>query len=148
VLTCENGGKAFIASTRRLALLARQGEAQSRHGRSTTQGGRRRAAAVRQWRKAIPPSGRWRSAAWPGRGATDVTYRSGWERRTDRWTRAGLGVRVRPVRRHDDAAGREQRGDVVRADALPVFQFSIALFDRRLLKISKQKWTKGSIAKL
>jgi hypothetical protein len=52
------------------------------------------------------------------------------------------------VRRHADAAGREQRGDVMRAGALPVFQFSTALFDRRLLKILKQKWTNGSIAKL
>jgi hypothetical protein len=66
----------------------------------------------------------------------------------DHWTRVGLGVRVRPVRRHADAAGREQRSDIARTSALPVFQFSIALFDRRLLKISKQKWTKGSIAKL
>jgi hypothetical protein len=31
---------------------------------------------------------------------------------------------------------------------LPALQFSIALFDHLLLKISKQKWSKRSIAKL
>jgi hypothetical protein len=50
--------------------------------------------------------------------------------------------------RHADAAGRGHTRDVVRAGALPVLQISIALFDHLLLKISKQKWTKRSIAKL
>jgi hypothetical protein len=40
-----------------------------------------------------------------------------------------------------DAAGRGLTRDVVRAGALPVLHFSIALFDHLLLKILQQKWT-------
>jgi hypothetical protein len=72
----------------------------------------------------------------------------------------GLGRGARPNRRrpdsafvygalrHADAARRGHTRDVVRTGALPVLQISIALFDHILLKISKQKWTKRSIAKL
>jgi hypothetical protein len=44
--------------------------------------------------------------AWLGRGPADVTHRSYGAQRTDHWTRAGLGVRARPVRLHADATGR------------------------------------------
>jgi hypothetical protein len=85
---------------------------------------------------------------WLGQGPTDIAHRDQGARRTDRWARAGLGVRVRLVLWHANAAGREQHGDVVRAGALPIFEFGIALFDCRLLKILQQKWTKWIIGKL
>jgi hypothetical protein len=49
------------------------------------------------------------------------------------------------------ACRRGRRGltrDVFRGDILPVLQFSLALFDRLLLKIFQHKWTKRSTAKL
>jgi hypothetical protein len=49
------------------------------------------------------------------------------------------------------ACRRGRRGltrDVVREDVLPVLKFSLALFDRLLLKIFEHKWTKRSTTKL
>jgi hypothetical protein len=78
-----------------------------RHGRSTAEGG----GDVRR------PSGQWRrlgGAAWPAR--THHVARPSTHKRHAQGPRsaahrplgsAGLGVCVRPVRRHGDAAGRE-----------------------------------------
>jgi hypothetical protein len=72
----------------------------------------------------------------------------------------GLGRGVRPNGRRPAstfvygglaACRRGRRGltrDVVRADVLPVLHFSLALFDRLLLKIFQHKWTKRSTTKL
>jgi hypothetical protein len=49
------------------------------------------------------------------------------------------------------ACRRGRRGltrDVVLADILSVLHFSLAMFDRLLLKIFQHRWTKQSIAKL
>jgi hypothetical protein len=66
----------------------------------------------------------------------------------------GLGRGVRPKGRRPASAfvygglaacRRGRRGltrDVMRAGALPVLHFSLALFDRLLLKILQQKWTR------
>jgi hypothetical protein len=121
---------------------------------------RRRAVQGAAWAWATTCSGRpanggaWAArrgqrtrTTWLGQGPTDITHRDQGARRTDRWARAGPGVRVRPVRRRANATGREQRGNVVHAGALPVFQFNIALFDCRLLKILQQTWTKWIIGK-
>jgi hypothetical protein len=109
------------------------------HGRSTARCERRRATAVGQWRRAG-------GAAWPARkhhvaqlGTHKVAHRSRWERRPDHWTRAGLSVCVRSVRRHADAAGRAQHGDVVRAGALALAQCKVALFGLTFLEFLLQK---------
>jgi hypothetical protein len=68
--------------------------------------------------------------------------------RTDHWTRAGFGARVRPVRRHADTAGRKQRDDVVRAGRSGFKTIDVALFDYPFLTIFELKCYKQCIPKL
>jgi hypothetical protein len=85
------------------------------HGRSTAERGgdvQQPSANGGAW---AARSGQRARTTWLGQGPTDVTHRDQGARRTDRYVRAGLVVHVRPVRRHADAAGREQRGNVARA---------------------------------
>jgi hypothetical protein len=92
------------------------------------------------------------------RGVAGVQAARGTVRGTHMHRIQGLGRGARPNGRRPASAfmygsmptwpGVGHTRDVVRGGALPVLQFSIALFDHRLLKISKQNWTKRSIAKL
>jgi hypothetical protein len=86
-----------------------------RHGWSTAERGgdvRRPSANGGAW---AARRGQCTRTTWLGQGPTDVMHRDQGARRTDRWAWAGLGVRVRPVRWHADAAGLEQRSNVARA---------------------------------
>jgi hypothetical protein len=89
-----------------------------RHGRSTVEGGGRRAASVHQWRKAVPavrPMGE-RRVSWPG--TTDIMDKHQGARRTVHWVRASLSVRVRCGMAADRPAVR----DVARARGPDTFQ--------------------------
>jgi hypothetical protein len=94
------------------------------------------------------------------RGVAGVQPTRGIVRGTHTRRVQGLGCGVRPNGRRPTsafvygglAACRHGRHgltrDVVRADVLPVLHFSLALFDRLLLKIFQHRWTKQSTTKL